>query len=382
MDVPPAVPTLSDGVVALRSHTRDDLPDIVGQCRDPLMQRWTTVPAPYGESDAEEFLASRPVEWAAGRSLAFAVTDPQGRYAGTVDLRPDGAAAHIGYGFAPWARGRGLAGRAVRLLLGWGFDTLDLEVVHWRALLGNWPSRRLAWAVGFRVEGVVRGLLPARLAAGAGPPRLDGWVGSLRRGDPMHPSHTWHTPPALGDSTVRLREHRDDDVARMVQACADPLTQAWLPALPAPYSEINALAHLEEIRAHHADGVAIYWAVCPPADDTLLAEVGVFGLTPDATARSVEVGYWTHPDSRGRGVTVAALRLVVRHALLPADDGGLGVQRVLVRAAEGNHASRRVAEKAGLRPCGRDREVELLRDGTTCDLIRFDAVATEQVTPR
>ncbi len=378
MDLPPWAPTLSDGVVTLRAHRPDDVEGILATCRDPQMQRWTTVPAPYQRRHAEEFVASRPTEWAARRMLTFAVEDADGRYAGTVDLRPDGAAASVGYGLGPWARGRGLSSRALRLLLEWGFATLELDVVHWRALVRNWASRRAAWATGFRVDGVVRGLLAERPGLDGAPPRrLDGWVGSLRRGEPMTPAHAWHHPPRLTDGHAVLRAHRPEDVPRMVEACSDPLSLRWLPALPSPYVPVNALAHLEEIAAHQADGVAIYWAVGRPDDDTLAGEVGLFGLSPDGVTRTAEIGYWAHPDARGQRLTTSAVRLVVRHALLPLDVGGLGVQRVLVRAAEGNVASRRVATSVGLRPCGRDRDVEVLRDGTVCDLLRYDAVATD-----
>jgi RimJ/RimL family protein N-acetyltransferase len=375
MDLPPRAPTLSDGVVTLRAHAPSDVEDILARCRDAGMQQWTTVPAPYERHHAEAYLAAQDTEWRSGRSLTFAV-EADGRYAGSVDLRPEGSAAYIGYGLGPWARGHGVCARAVRLLLGWGFEALGLDVVHWRAAVGNWPSRRVAWATGFRVEGAVRGLLPGRAPDDATPaPRLDGWLGSVRRGEPLTPAHAWHDPPHLADAAVRLRPHRPDDVAGVVIACSDPLTQHWLPALPFPYGEANARAHLEEILSHQADGVAVYWAVCPAGDDAVAGEVGLFGLSPDGLSRTAEVGYWTHPKARGRGLTTAALRLVVRHALLPADVGGLGVQRVLVRAAEGNVASQRVAVGAGLAACGRDRNLELLRDGTVCDLLRFDAVA-------
>ncbi len=193
----------------------------------------------------------------------------------------------------------------------------------------------------------------------------------------MHPVHAWLSPPVLADGTVRLRGHREDDLARMVEACSDPTTQAWLPDLPSRYTDANARVHVEEIRTHHADGVALYWAFTAPDDDTLAGEVGMFGLSPTGQHETVEIGYWTHPEARGRGLTTAAVRLAVRHALLPADVGGLGARRVLLRVADGNVASQRVAEKAGMRPCGRDRDAELLRAGRLCDLLRYDALARE-----
>ena len=50
MDIPPWAPTLTDGVVTLRAHRPADVDDVLAQGRDPVMQRWTTVPVPYDSS--------------------------------------------------------------------------------------------------------------------------------------------------------------------------------------------------------------------------------------------------------------------------------------------------------------------------------------------
>jgi RimJ/RimL family protein N-acetyltransferase len=69
--------------------------------------------------------------------------------------------------------------RALRPVLAWGFELPGVEVVQWRAQVGNWASRRVACRCGFRIEGTVPGLLEQRGE------RRDSWIGSLRRGDPM-----------------------------------------------------------------------------------------------------------------------------------------------------------------------------------------------------
>jgi RimJ/RimL family protein N-acetyltransferase len=221
-----------------------------------------------------------------------------------------------------------------------------------------------------RVEGTVRGWAALRGV------RADAWVGSLQRDDPLEPTHPWLVPPLLLGTGVRLRAHRSQDVDRVAQACADPATQRWLPQMPSPYGRDDARAHLEQILEDGAAGQALYWAVADPASDRILGEVGLFGLG-QGPRRSCEVGYWTHPDARGRGVTTEAVRLVTRHALLPAEDGGLGMHRVVLRAAGGNAASQAVALRCGFRRSGVDREAELLRDGTVDDLLRFDLLAHE-----
>ena len=150
----------------------------MAQCSDPEFRRWTTVPAPYNEADAHEFL-QRVAEGRRANVAAFAIAY-EGRFAGSANLRLDGlGGADVGFGLAPWARGKGVMTRAVRLVLTWGFERAGLEVVYWRAQVGNWPSRRVATRCGFRMEGTVRGLLEHRGE------RRDGWIGSLRRGEPL-----------------------------------------------------------------------------------------------------------------------------------------------------------------------------------------------------
>jgi RimJ/RimL family protein N-acetyltransferase len=376
LDLPPAgkwAPTLTDGVVRLRAHDLGDVEALLAQCRDPQMQRWTTVPVPYERHHAVDWLRSRREEWEAGRYLALAIEDGGG-FCGTVDLRPDGAGgARIGYGLGPWARGRGVLHRALRLILPWGFGTVGLEVVHWEALAGNWASRRAAWRAGFRVEGTVRSWLAHRGG------RYDAWVGSLRRDDPLRPAHPWFDVPVLGGLRVRLRPYRAEDVPRAVEACSDPVTRHWLARLPSPYTADDARAHLEQMTEDAASGHSLCWAVAAADDDRLVGEIALFGLAEPG--RSSEVGYWGHPAERGRGFLTEAARLAARHALLPLDVGGLGRPRLVLRAAGGNGASQRVAQRAGFRRTGIDRRAELLGDGTADDLVRYDLLPEELVLP-
>ncbi len=162
MPVPPYAPTLTDGVVTLRGHREDDTDAVVAQCNDPESIRWTTVPVPYERHHAQEWIRSRRTEWDLGRYLGFAV-ETDGRFCGSVDLRPDGqGAAALGYGLGPWARGRGLLDRSLRLLLPWGFGAARARR---RALGGHrgqlaQSARRLACRVPGRGH-------PAELAAAA-----------------------------------------------------------------------------------------------------------------------------------------------------------------------------------------------------------------------
>jgi RimJ/RimL family protein N-acetyltransferase len=76
-------------------------------------------------------------------------------------------------------------------------------------------------------------------------------------------------------------------------------------------------------------------------------------------------------------VTSETVRLALRHAFIPREDGGLGRQRVRLNAADRNSAFRHVAAATGLVEVGRDRQAEPLGNGTFADMVRFDLLFEE-----
>lgn len=170
----------------LRGWRDEDVAPVTEACQDPESAHWTTIPVPYGRTDAEWYVHEHTrVEWARGRVAAFAIADRDGTYVGAVDLRlsdPDSTEAEIGFLMAPWARGLGYASAAVRTVCAWGFDALGLERIVWKAYLGNDASKRVAEKAGFTIEGIGRAVCVQRGQ------RLDAWVGSLLSADPRaHP---------------------------------------------------------------------------------------------------------------------------------------------------------------------------------------------------
>lgn len=117
--------------------------DLVETCNDPEMVRWTTVPHPYTEAQGDDFLEAPP---AGVERWAYVVG---GRYAGNIELRENGL---LGYSTAPWARGRGITTRAVRLVTAHaftqGFQRLEIHVAA-----DNSASRRVAEKAGFTLAG-------------------------------------------------------------------------------------------------------------------------------------------------------------------------------------------------------------------------------------
>lgn len=356
------IPTLTDGVVTLRGHRPEDAQGSYEQCQDPSSQRWTTVPVPYSMADARTFVEEIcPRGWADGSEWAFAV-EAAGRYAGTISLRPLGSGrAEIAYGSHPWARGQGHMERALRLLLEWGFAEQDLRTVIWWAHVGNWASRRLAWKLGFSIDGTVRDWIDQR-----GELRTS-WVGTLLRGEPREPRTTWLDNPVVEGEGVRLRPFTAADVPRIVEGIGDADTQHWLSFMPRDPDEAAGRRYLEQVSERLATGSTLTWAWCAADDDRLLGAVGIYRLDGEP-----EVGYWTHPEARGRGLTVRAAALATGYAF-----GTLGLDRLAGNAAAGNVASWKVLERLGMQRVGVQRQAVHTADGTPTDLVGYDLLASE-----
>jgi RimJ/RimL family protein N-acetyltransferase len=366
---PLTAPTLTDGVVTLRAHRADDLARLVEQCRDPESIAWTMVPTPYDEHDAEAFgLRVVPQGWVDGSEWGFAV-EVEGRYAGTVSLRNEGPGrAELAFGSHPDVRGTGAIERGCRLLVEWGFAELDLETVVWRAFTGNWASRKLAWRLGFTQEGMLRKYLPERDAG-----RRDAWVATLLKDDPREPRTTWLVVPTIEGDGFRLRPIREDDAPRIQEGTAEPDAQRWLGHKPAPYTMADARAYVQRRREHEATGQAMTWAIADADDDRILGTVLWFDWVPGI---EVELGYWLHPDARGRGLATAASALALDHVF-----STLGLRRVKASAAADNTASRAVMDRLGLRFYGIERYGAQVRDDWV-DMALYDVTASEWAAGR
>jgi [ribosomal protein S5]-alanine N-acetyltransferase len=365
---PDAVPILVDAEagVRLRAANRGDLYGMVEQCRDPEMIRWTTAPTPadgYQIRDAEEFLALTAAGWTSGERLGWTIEAQRGSergFCGSIDLRLEGdRVAEVGFGLHPEARGRSVMTAALQLVCAYGFEDIGLEVIRWRAVVGNWASRRVAAKAGFIFDGLVRRLLVHRGEL------LDGWIATLTRDDPPLPQD-WLCPVELPGRGVRLRAFRRSDVDRIVEACSDPHTSYWLVSIPQPYGRESALAYLDGIAEMAARGAGMAWCIADPDTDDCLGSINLEGLA--GYAKRGEIGYWAHPDARRRGAVTEAVRLVTRHA----NESGLATS-LLIRCARSNVASRRVAEGAGYQEIGIQPAAEPLGDGELDDLVLYSS---------
>ena len=366
MDLPEPT-SISAGRLHLRPWEPSDAEVVLAACSDPLVQRWTQVPVPYTSRHARDWVAGADRRWREDGVLGLAVCDSTtGRVLASVVLRAgcDAATWDVGCWAAPWGRGTGVVPDAVGALARWAFAVLGAERVEWVCDPANWASRRAAQKAGFTAEGVRRGGMQHRGQA------LDGWVAARR---PLDPDGDTAVLPALGevtDGVVALRHWRLADAPDVVRAMADGTVARWLP-VPLPYGAADAEDFVGMVvPAERESGTALAVAVVDAADGALL---GAASLRPTGFA-GAEVGYWTAPWARGRGVAGRA-------ALLLARWGGreLGLARVSLLADVDNTASQRAAEKAGFAHEGVLRAVRAEPRGTGRRDLRCYALTLEQL---
>lgn len=154
------LPVLETERLRLRHPHSEDAEDVFSIFGDPVAMRyWSHEPhidlaesAAYIESIQKGF---------AGRSLfQWAVTEPDDdRLIGTVTLLnrdPTNRHAEVGYMLKPALWGRGYASEAVRGVLGFGFQHMDLHRVEAELDPRNEASARLLERLGFKREGLLR----------------------------------------------------------------------------------------------------------------------------------------------------------------------------------------------------------------------------------
>lgn len=361
MKWPLCVPVLNDGVVTLRAHTPTDTDALVEMGNDPEMRRWTSIPVPNTREMSEQYaFTAIPRGWDEGTHRGWAI-EVEGRFAGNIDIRQS-PIADIGFALHPWARGRGVMARAVRLAVDWALNEGGVEIVHWRAHVGNEASLRVAHQTGFALHALIPGMLHERGRV------IDAWTGSIRFGDSPLPQTAWAESTVLESDRVRLRPFTEADVPRIVEACSDPASRHFLAGLPHPYTPAIARSYLADCVWQAAIGAKATWAIADRETDELLGNVAVMdmlGINPT----SGEIGYWMHPAARGRGITTEATQMIVRHAL---DPEGLDRRRLVLYAAADNPASNAIAVAAGFTHYGTQRAAERLGDGSFDDLHGYE----------
>src|SRR2546421_4271407 len=145
-----------------------------------------------------------------------------------------------------------------------------------------------------------------------------------------------------------IRTWQPDDAEAVSQACQDPDIQRWGRA-PSPYPRVAAERFVGEFTPTvWAAGTAAPLGVFDLASGLLLGANGLDSI--NWFRNSAELGYWTAPWARGKGVALIATRAVATWAFTQ-----LRLNRLTWSAELGNQASRLVALRAGFQLAGEQR---------------------------
>jgi ribosomal-protein-alanine N-acetyltransferase len=144
----------------LRPYAFGDAGDIQRYAGDYDVARMTTsIPYPYEDGMAEEWIESQAAARERGDELVWAI-EPRdgGSLIGAIGMtgRPEIEAAEMGYWIAKPYWGRGYATEAARAVISCGFDTMGLHRIYARHWTHNPASGRVMQKAGMTYEGTLR----------------------------------------------------------------------------------------------------------------------------------------------------------------------------------------------------------------------------------
>jgi RimJ/RimL family protein N-acetyltransferase len=336
--------------VVLRPLRPEDAEDVAAACADELIQRFLPhLPSPYTLADAQWWItegASAAIE-AGGWTYGLADPDSDRIIGGGGMSRRRSSGGEIGYWVAPWARGRGIAAEAARLLATQAF-AIGIPRLELRTDQENLASQRVALAAGFVREGLARGagqgrdgsrydqVVWARLATDSGEPTA--------RAIPDLPGRAELRGPGdlggeLTDGVVTLRPLTVDDADDLFELRALPESVLRsVPPDPPDRDDVRrrcAIAPSAWIAGMRAD-----LTIRDAATDAFAGDIGLY--YHDAGTQQAMIGYGLTREYRGRGFTTRAVNLLVEWAF-----ANLPLARIIAGTAPDNVPSHRVLARAG-----------------------------------
>ncbi|WP_203842635.1 GNAT family N-acetyltransferase [Winogradskya humida] len=179
--------------------------------------------------------------------------------------------------------------------------------------------------------------------------------------------------PTITGEGVRLRALARGDLDDLLVAYNDWELRRFLPALPIPFTRTLAEEYLHDVVPRMFEVGGGFWAIADPLTDGLIGGIGIDRVTLERG--QAEIGYWTAPGARRRGVATAAVRALTGHAFQS------GLARIELLTHWENAASQRVALAAGFTREGVRRGALPDRDGDRDDLIAYAKLVGDPPDP-
>ncbi|MEV4639189.1 GNAT family N-acetyltransferase [Actinoplanes sp. NPDC049548] len=179
--------------------------------------------------------------------------------------------------------------------------------------------------------------------------------------------------PTIPGDGVRLRSLRPADLDDLVTGYNDPDMRRFMAMLPVPFTRAHAEEYANDLTPTLFAAGGGYYAVADAVSDRILGGIGMDRVQPGRG--QAELGYWTGPWARGRGVATAAVRALSEHAF------HTGFARLELLTHRENTPSQRVALAAGFRPEGVRRAALPGHDGERDDVLAYARLAADPPGP-
>jgi len=160
VELPASFPVLESERLKLRAFEDRDVARLVHTCAPKnVAQNTRTLPHPFTEKDARDFLERCAREYAEGKFICWAACrKPDGLLVAHVGMRTNRAHnnAELGYIVAPDEQGKGYATESALAAIRWAFGPAGLHRVEAGWYPHNPASGRVLEKLGFTREGMVR----------------------------------------------------------------------------------------------------------------------------------------------------------------------------------------------------------------------------------
>lgn len=156
---PNEFPTLQHGLITLREPAEKDIVGIYQGAQDPLIPRFTRIPANYSMEDAKNFIDKRVTSGFSLQAELQLALEYDGQFAGVFSfhtIHHEDHRAEIGYWLVPGVRGKKVATSTVRLLTQYGFETIGFKRIEAMVNAPNIASQKVLLNAGYAHEGTLR----------------------------------------------------------------------------------------------------------------------------------------------------------------------------------------------------------------------------------